>query len=1261
MSKKKLYGNVVYCIDRKQYGKVKRVYSNSEYSLKTQFSNNESVIKPEKFYEVVKSYYGKAMDGDYKNSFTKTNAVFSIGTGELKPNKKDKYYSVQYISKAVKEKSQEEFKNKKKTIYFSRKELEKEINKSASGVNIEKIRVNRENIGEDISVILHEDEDYRSTDNGKRLFFTYRVLYMEDIKAYNAMIKNMRAVNTSVVALIEKFVKEARDKNTRFSSEVLDEFVENNSKNIVDNWKALNEGLKEKNLLNEAKRLLKRESREAFRYLLGDNEDKIYINEKINKILLSILKDLNAKKLHDIGEKTKWINTNVNNDKHKSIFPTDAFIKSYLQEDSNLFSEVFGKFDLNKFIKAHICGKKENELLGKTELFEKFNKHYEAQFKKEFEQKDKESIKNERTEMVRYIYRYIKGRVEKTVSTGQICHWNVEKIKVKVEESIRNKVLERIIYLGKLKYMELNPNISEFQNFHAFEEWINELYVFYSFFNDSMMEFVKTKNDNKKEFYEYGYSDFCDDENKYLYNFTFKELFGEEEGFKKRKDNIKALRNYVVHYNMDKLEGIFNEKIDRKLVDDLGKLLKNIRVSDEDRADSLNLDIVFKGQGGKYSELIKQISGRAMERNAKGCNLHLYPSLSPYIKIIKSKFSLPEEMEEEDKEIVYQALIYLVKNIYKIDVYTGCFKVENIEDKYRKAQRKASETQNSHAIKALQNYVFDEFIKHMDKEYPKIWEYDNKTDKSLREQIGEKTNFDKSYTLKTIEQSLEIDYELDYSIVIMGILNNPIITSQFMNRCISTAEWINGNNSDSVLSYNRLINIANNLKITLDIQGAWEIEELKKLTKMIDLIGKAELDERDIDKLPYSDADKDKLNQYGCHYFSIELENMEIKFNVDKYKKDGGEKHCITAINQFVKDINKKSKDINLIKQYKKYKDSIAKYDKFIEDNKEKIEEYQKDNKAENIYLQADGKTIVYQRSIIEACYNNSFEKIDKLLASMGLSPINILEGGNSIDEKNIKEVQKWLSNNRISGKTPIVKEIVLDKKKIKGDYDKYKDKYYEYELYQFNKNIINYEIYNKFHEKLINVQGKWIQWIGKFERDMHYIINGLDKVYGDLIEKNTKDEKSRAIKLKENENEFDFEEMHYKFNTAKYPKIYESMKKIGLEKVFDIIKKTEENNIRNYVAHMTFLHKPFEHSIVEKTKEVSELMSYRCLYNSGVERSILNIFKNEVEIPIIKTKKYVNLDKVEELIEPKVKTQFQFEDKTKMSEIVIELINYKV
>ena len=56
------------------------------------------------------------------------------------------------------------------------------------------------------------------------------------------------------------------------------------------------------------------------------------------------------------------------------------------------------------------------------------------------------------------------------MSTGSIAHWNEEIIKEKAKNALRNKILERILYRGKIKHTDLKEaNVVSFQNNHAFE------------------------------------------------------------------------------------------------------------------------------------------------------------------------------------------------------------------------------------------------------------------------------------------------------------------------------------------------------------------------------------------------------------------------------------------------------------------------------------------------------------------------------------------------------------------------------------------------------------------------------------------------------------------------------------------------------------------------------------------------------------------------------------------------------------------------
>ena len=1262
MSRKILYGNTTYVVGEEkigngkkkpEYGKVRRVYDENkkEFTLESNVENFKKKIENPNFYKEVKKYQENFMNGNYKNLFSKYNAIFSIGTGTMKNialkkielNKNGKYFQVQYISKKIKSKSEKQFRNNNRNITCSRKKIEEKINMEEfqEQLVIDDIKIN---------VMKHESkEEYKENDTKGDSFVTYSILEVEEVNFYNEMICKMEEVNNKIVKFVEFINERSKEKKVRFSENILKVFIEQEIDEIIIKWNDLVRYVKKNNLVNSAKLLVKKERSEPFKDLFDCSENEI--KENFSKIVLSILMDLNIRKKHCIAREEQWIHSNIDNDRHKSKFPTDELVKKYLNETTltnEVFDSIFKSFKLSKFINEQINSQKGKKIIGETKIFKKFNEHYLDNFQKKFDSLAKENKETISTEIVRFIYRYIKGRIEKTVSTGSIAHWNEEIIKEKAKNALRNKILERILYRGKIKHTDLKEaNVVSFQNNHAFEELLNEFYVFYSFFNTSIMEFQSKKN-GKKEFYHYEYGTFNDNGNKHIQNFRFEELFEEKDMFDKSKKIIENLRNYLIHNNIPKLREIIDNKTAYLYYDKLEKIVEKIKISDLDRSKSLNLHIVLKGQNDKYKKIIHKLNEELQQNKEKENSTHFYPSLSKFITRLKSEISLPNDTSDENKEIILQGLVYLIKNIYKIDIVTKKFEIENIEVKYKNAQRKASQTQDSKIVKSFQTYVYSRFLEYLKKEYDGILDYQNTI--NIVDEIEKKSPFDESFELKTIQNDIKIENDIDYIIVIMGLMNNSRIVSQFMNRCISTSQWIN--NEEIKLT---LLKISENLGILLKFQGLWNIEKLEKIVEIMNFEMDGVLTEKTYKMLPISDESKSMLKNYNLKYFNINKNCeylVQLEFDKEKFKINNNPE-LIKGINNEIKSINSQIKIF-----YEKYKNNIIKYISMINSNKNEIILRQQKQELENTYIQNDMETIVFRRSILEAYHNNSFDGIDTILKEMSLDPITVLKIQSKPNIQEINKMTKWLIENRITGKSPIVKEIKLSTEKYKNSLESYKEAYNEYETYKFRRNIITYNIYNQLDEKLIDVQGKWLQWIARAERDLHYLIKGINEVLDNQLIEKYDDKKPAPISFKDGE--LNCENMHYKIKDTLKEDFLKHIATLGFNEIVNSYKKSRKDNIRNYIAHMYFLHEPFEKSISEITENLSNNMKYRSLYNSAVEHSILNIFKREVDIPIFQTKKNININNLDLIIKPKKNTQYMIEDTTERSKIIKKILEYK-
>lgn len=1252
MSKKILFETTIYKIDESIYSRVFKKYDSNQkkYILQKKVSKKKESLDSNTFYNLVQTYKLDVMNEKKNNTFTSLNAVFSISEDNKKKkieknSSSGEYYQVKYISESIRNKSQENFKRNRKNIRLSRRNIESAINKSSNQLkNI---------IIEDISIecFLHDKNiDYKNKKDNTD-FITYTILKSEQIDMYNQMITLMYQVNENTRKIIDIFYDQAKNKLKRFSDDkVLQQFlaenVKNKNVNLYGSWLELINYVNDNNLVYEAQKFVKREKREAFKYIFQCSP--VSLLENINQILFSILKELNARSSHDISkDKEKWIKTNIDNDKHVTIFPTDVFIKEYLENnDENwmLFEEVFAQFDLQKFIDESIYKEYKINILGNTKLFKKFNEHYQLRFEKEFSDKNKKKLQTTRTEMIRFIYRYLKGRVEKSVQTGQIEHWDVEQIKTKTYRAMQNKILERLLYLGKVTHGNLHPNVNEFQKFHAYEELKNEFYVLYSFFNSSMMTFINEKQPDKKEFFDYSYNKFTNDKNHI--NFSIFEIFKDEETYSLFRNNVKALRNYSLHNNINELNEVLQNSKLQSEYQTLQCLIEKIQIQDSTKSNALNLDIIFKGQNNKYKEIIKEVNSHIENNKRNITETHVYPSISPFIKDLKQEFLLPKNMNDENKVIIEQALIYLLKTIYKTDIHTGYFQIDNIEEKYRIAQRKASQSQTTKMIKSFQKYIFNQFVTHVKTTYPDIFNFENNID--FKQEIENKTRFDSTFELQTLNFDFVIKDDLDYVITIMGLLSHPRITSQFANRCIATAEWIKDQSPGKIINYNKLIDIAENLKAVLEIQGSWNAEELRLCTDVSNLSKKVHFDAEDIKYLPYELEEKQEIIKIGVSCFSLDVK-FNLSFNPQKYE---GNKKNIQTIYTFTKKLNQKYN----LERYKKYQENLSKYTDFVSTNQNQISKIQIANNLNGTYMQEDEKTIVYHRSIIEALNLQTFDETNLLLKHLNLDQIKILEMHSELDDADIEGVQYWLRSSRIKGKNPIVKNLMVQAFQNNVTYNENVELFHDYEMYHFRKNIITYTIHKKLNENIIDIQAKWLQWIARFERDLHYTVKGLDKIYPNFII-STKSGKSRPISI-DNQGKLIMNEMHYEI--AESYNVLKFLDKLGFINAIEELKKEKEKNVRNYIAHLTFLHEPFDCSLIEVTQNLSNLMNYRSVYNTAVEKSILNIFKREVETPCIKSNKFINLDKIEKLIKPKQKTQFLIEDQTGMEQLIIELLKWK-
>ena len=147
---------------------------------------------------------------------------------------------------------------------------------------------------------------------------------------------------------------------------------------------------------------------------------------------------------------------------------------------------------------------------------------------------------------------------------------------------------------------------------------------------------------------------------------------------------------------------------------------------------------------------------------------------------------------------------------------------------------------------------------------------------------------------------------------------------------------------------------------------------------------------------------------------------------------------------------------------------------------------------------------------------------------------------------------------------------------------------------------------------------------MARFERDMHYIVNGLREL--GIIKLNGYNTGiSRAYPKRDGSDDFYTTTAYYKFfDEESYKKFEKICHRFGIDLSENSeINKPENESIRNYISHFYIVRNPFiDYSIAEQIDRVSNLLSYSTRYNNSTYASVFEVFKKDVDLDYDELKK---------------------------------------
>ena len=655
-------------------------------------------------------------------------------------------------------------------------------------------------------------------------------------------------------------------------------------------------------------------------------------------------------------------------------------------------------------------------------------------------------------------------------------------------------------------------------------------------------------------------------------------------------------------------------------------------------------------------------------------------------KELYKKLILEDDLKKNRSENIFlQELKKTLGNIDKTD--------ENIiENYYKNAQISASKGNNK-AIKKYQKKVIECYIGYLRKNYEKLFDFsDFKMNiQEIKKQIKD-INDNKTYeriTIKTSDKSIVINDDFEYIISIFALLNSNAVINKIRNRFFATSVWLDTseyqniiNILDEIMQLNTLRNecITENWNLNLEefIQKMKEIEkdfdDFKIQTKKDIFNGNYESIKNNVLSkfIGFSDVQKileEKLNNL------IDFENdNEIKKSVNLDSLNPDERRNLMP------NINPKKGGIDLIKEIDKLivikknnieknillkiifnSDFLKKYKKEIDNLVEDTESENK-NKFEKIYYPEEHKNelYIYKKNLFLNIGNPNFDKIYELI-SKDIKNANTEILFNDDTRKNkIAEIDVILKNlnDKLNGYSKEYKEKYIKKLKENQEnndffakniqnknyksFEKFEKDYNKVSEYKKIRDLVEFNYLNKIESYLIDINWKLAIQMARFERDMHYIVNGLREL--GIIKLNGYNTGiSRAYPKRNGTGDFYITTAYYKFfDEESYKKFEKICYGFGIDLSENSeINKPENESIRNYISHFYIVRNPFvDYSIAEQIDRVSNLLSYSTRYNNSTYASVFEVFKKDVDLDYDELKKKFKLignnDILERLMKPK-------------------------
>ena len=1059
-------------------------------------------------------------------------------------------------------------------------------------------------------------------------------------------------------------------------------------------------------------------------YILLDKHEKFkkYNRNPKDIIVKSFIKDI----------KDNTMEQKINQILRK--FKIEELIKKLKMENKNFDTEIFGIFKVHyqEMFSSEKFEKKSDE---EKELYKIIYRYLKGRIEKilineekvrlkKMEKIEIEKILNESILSEKILKRVKQYTLEHIMYLGKLIHNKINMTTVNTNDFSRLHAkeeldLELITFFASTN-MELNKifsreNINNDENIDFFGGDREKNYVLDKKILNSKIKIIRDL-------------DFIDNKNNITNNFIRKfTKIGTNErnrilhAISKERDLQGTQDDYNKVINIIQNLKISDEEVSKALnLDVVFKDKKNIitKINDIKISEENNNDIKYLPSFSKvlpeilnlYRNNPKNEPFDTIETEKIVLNALIYVNKELYKKLI-----LEDDLEENgSKNIFLQELKKTLGNIDEID--------ENIiENYYKNAQISASKGNNK-AIKKYQKKVIECYIGYLRKNYEELFDFsDFKMNiQEIKKQIKD-INDNKTYeriTVKTSDKTIVINDDFEYIISIFALLNSNAVINKIRNRFFATSVWLNTseyqniiNILDEIMQLNTLRNecITENWNLNLEefIQKMKEIEkdfddfkiQTKKdifndnyeniknnvLSKFIGFSDVQKILEEKLNKL--IDFENDNEIKKSVNLDSLDPdERINLMLNINT-KKGGID--LIREIDELIV-IEKNNTEKNILLKIIFNSNFLEKYKKEI-DNLIEDTESENENKFEKIYYPEEHKNelYIYKKNLFLNIGNPNFDKIYGLISNdikMADAKFLFNIDGKNIRNNKIAEIDAILKNlnDKLNGYSNDYKEKYVNELKEKDDFfaknirnknyssfEVFEKDYNKVSEYKKIRDLVEFNYLNKIESYLIDINWKLAIQMARFERDMHYIVNGLKEL--NFINLNGYNTGISRAYPKYNDSDSNKNCKKFYETTAYYKffddKSYREFEDICYEFGIDLRKNSniqakEERNIRNYISHFYIVRNPFvDYSIAEQIDRVSNLLSYSTRYNNSTYASVFEVFKKDVDLDYDELKKKFKLignnDILERLMKPKKVSVLELEsyDSDYVKNLIIELL----